>query len=306
MLVVQVNASPLRITLVGPEGSPNNETSVVQTHPKVFARPPPPLHAFGMEHKPKNETRPGCPGGAAARFRQKAIKISNALRLSMGMPLIEPHTHGLDRHHHHHDGEPEGMGAHPDFHGHDNESEKEDEEKVDGEGRVHQFSSPHHYHDEWRLIDDIEEPPFLPPPPHHVPPHHKMHFTEDDDEEPPFPPPPPPHPHHHHHGHHKLHHPPGPFHFHHHPPSFSRRLHFALHVLGPWEGRAAVFIIGCGLASLFRVLWVLAAISYRAIKGATRSDDEEVQSHVVLGAPAPSFVAPPVYIVDEKNVPFPN
>ncbi|KIK66300.1 hypothetical protein GYMLUDRAFT_239279 [Collybiopsis luxurians FD-317 M1] len=103
-------------------------------HPKVLAYPT----SMGLLHfptlsEPKNGTRPRCPGGAAARFRQNTNKVSNALRLSIGMPVIEAHGHGFDRHrlHHHHDGEPEGMGGHPNFHDYDDEVEKGKREQME-------------------------------------------------------------------------------------------------------------------------------------------------------------------------------
>ncbi|KIK66303.1 hypothetical protein GYMLUDRAFT_55616 [Collybiopsis luxurians FD-317 M1] len=79
-----------------------------------------------MEHKPNSGTHPGCPGGTAARFRQKTIEISNALHLSMSIPVIEARGHGFDRHrlHHHYDGEPEGMRSHSDFNDYYDEAEK--------------------------------------------------------------------------------------------------------------------------------------------------------------------------------------
>jgi len=83
--------------------------------------------------------------------------------------------------------------------------------------------------------------------------------------------------------------------------SFFRRLHFALVSLGPWEGRALAFVIGCGIGVLLRMLFVLTVIASRALRG----DREEVEY-----VPVPHqedaeeiFVAPPVYIVDEKSSP---
>ncbi|KIK66297.1 hypothetical protein GYMLUDRAFT_239276 [Collybiopsis luxurians FD-317 M1] len=124
---------------------------------------------FGVENHPKNGTRPGCPDGVPTRFRQKAIEISNALRLSIGMLLIEVHASGINRHHYY-DGEPADVGAHSDFHDNDDELGKEKEEKADRK-------------------NDSEEPLFSPPP-HRGAPHHKIYFTGDDDEESLFPPPP--------------------------------------------------------------------------------------------------------------------
>jgi hypothetical protein len=113
---------------------------------------------------------------------------------------------------------------------------------------------------------------------------------------------------HHHHGHHRHHH-------HHHPPGaifrahhhrrmdhpFVRRLHFALSSLGPWEGRAVAFVIGCGIGVLLRMLWVLAVISYRFVRG-NNSSEGEYQHILFEQYDAEDLVVPPpafVY-VDEK------
>jgi len=82
---------------------------------------------------------------------------------------------------------------------------------------------------------------------------------------------------------------------------FFKRLHFALASLSPWEGRAMAFVIGCGLGVLLRMFWVLTVVAFRAIRGdkqeseylpiTNQHDAEEI------------FVAPPVYIIDEKVAP---
>jgi len=100
--------------------------------------------------------------------------------------------------------------------------------------------------------------------------------------------------HHHHHGHHRgmranLAH-----------ESFLTRVHFALMTLGPWEGRAVAFVLGCGLGVLLRMMWVLAVISYRTIRG--ESEDENEYQHVLFEQydAEDIVVAPPTYVIDEK------
>lgn len=99
--------------------------------------------------------------------------------------------------------------------------------------------------------------------------------------------------HHHHHGH-------GPM-FHHrlHRESFLKRLQVALMTLGPWEGRAIAFVLGCGLGVLLRMIWVLVVVSYRALKSSQGDDDEYTAVPNQYDAEE-IFVAPPQYFVDEK------
>ncbi|KAF7357996.1 hypothetical protein MVEN_00846600 [Mycena venus] len=101
-----------------------------------------------------------------------------------------------------------------------------------------------------------------------------------------------PHPHRHGHGHR--------FHHHGEQPSFLMRVHFALMSLGPWEGRAVAFVLGCGIGVLLRMFWVLVVISYRVIKGPSSHEDD---GYTVIDVDAEEiFVAPPTYTypVDEK------
>jgi len=98
-----------------------------------------------------------------------------------------------------------------------------------------------------------------------------------------------PHPHHRHHPHDQ--------------PSFMTRLHFSLTALGPWEGRAVAFVLGCGIGVLLRMFWVLAIISYRALNGS--NDDETEYTHLVVEEYPDAeeiVVAPPTYTyIDEKS-----
>jgi hypothetical protein len=88
---------------------------------------------------------------------------------------------------------------------------------------------------------------------------------------------------------------------------FMTRLHRALMALGPWEGRAVAFVLGCGIGVLLRMVWVLAVVSYRFAKGGPEVDsaqytlvtdqDEDDEPAEIL------FIAPPSYVnlEDEKK-----
>ncbi|KAI6037561.1 hypothetical protein EDC04DRAFT_2868671 [Pisolithus marmoratus] len=69
---------------------------------------------------------------------------------------------------------------------------------------------------------------------------------------------------------------------------FFRRIHKALTTLGPWEGRAVAFVLGCGIGVLLRMFWVLSVLLYRTVRGEREEQDVETV-----------FVAPPQY-TDEK------
>ncbi|KAG6332390.1 hypothetical protein ID866_6700 [Astraeus odoratus] len=80
---------------------------------------------------------------------------------------------------------------------------------------------------------------------------------------------------------------------------FFRRVHKALTALGPWEGRAVAFVLGCGLGVLLRMFWVLSVLAYRTIRG----EREEVQGYIVLNQDVePVFVAPPEYADEKRQV----
>jgi len=69
-----------------------------------------------------------------------------------------------------------------------------------------------------------------------------------------------------HHGeHHGKHH--GKHHEKHGRPPFWVRVHHALMALGLWEGRAVAFVLGCGIGVLLRMIFVMAVLSYRMIRG---------------------------------------
>ncbi|KAK6977614.1 hypothetical protein R3P38DRAFT_519028 [Favolaschia claudopus] len=110
---------------------------------------------------------------------------------------------------------------------------------------------------------------------------------------------------------HHLHHPHHPHAFHR-AQSFLGRVHFALLSLGPWEGRAVAFVLGCGIGVLLRMVYVLLLVSYRFMFRSPRSSAEEDEYTLLehedeLDAEE-IFVAPPMYTypVDEKVVPAPE
>ncbi|KAF9449636.1 hypothetical protein P691DRAFT_812046, partial [Macrolepiota fuliginosa MF-IS2] len=80
------------------------------------------------------------------------------------------------------------------------------------------------------------------------------------------------------------------------------RIHNALMALGPWEGRAVAFVLGCGIGVLLRMFWVLSVVTCRSICG--DRDDGYIQVAVIeehLDA-EDIAVPPPTYtIVDEKD-----
>ncbi|TFK57761.1 hypothetical protein BDN72DRAFT_907546, partial [Pluteus cervinus] len=92
---------------------------------------------------------------------------------------------------------------------------------------------------------------------------------------------------------------PGPHHHHNHfhaggatssssCPNAMTRLHIALMALGPWEGCAVAFVLGCGIGVLLRMLWVLLLVSYRSIRGDREEEqcvNHEVEyTHILLEA----------------------
>lgn len=45
--------------------------------------------------------------------------------------------------------------------------------------------------------------------------------------------------------------------------------------LGPWEGRAFAFVLGCGIGVLLRMVWVLAVVGYRMFRGTKSNGNTE-------------------------------
>jgi len=82
--------------------------------------------------------------------------------------------------------------------------------------------------------------------------------------------------------------------------SFIERLSHALMLLGPWEGRAVAFVLGCGIGVILRMIYILALVTSRMFRGSTQlieddeDDEDEQETAVLLVAP------PPEYIRDEK------
>lgn len=99
--------------------------------------------------------------------------------------------------------------------------------------------------------------------------------------------PPHPHFHHSHHSHHRA--------------SFHERLNRALLSLGPWEGGAVAFVLGCGIGVLLRMFFVLILVTVRAFKCKRSNADgsEYTRIYLVEQDAEEIFVAPPQYN-DEK------
>ncbi|TFK17052.1 hypothetical protein FA15DRAFT_629074 [Coprinopsis marcescibilis] len=97
-----------------------------------------------------------------------------------------------------------------------------------------------------------------------------------------------------------------PHHMHGRSRDFLGRVQFAIMSLGPWEGRAVAFVLGCGIGVLIRMLYVLALVAYRSIRG-TSSEYEYTEVIVFDEEAEPAQArtpasAPPAYVypVDEK------
>jgi len=85
--------------------------------------------------------------------------------------------------------------------------------------------------------------------------------------------------------------------------SFLMRVHFALMSLGPWEGRAVAFVLGCGIGVLLRMFWVMMVVSYRMIKGQRSPSEQEEHEYTVIDLDAEEiFVAPPQYTFPIEKV----
>ncbi|KAI0075855.1 hypothetical protein K474DRAFT_1772963 [Panus rudis PR-1116 ss-1] len=96
-----------------------------------------------------------------------------------------------------------------------------------------------------------------------------------------------PHHHHHHFRPHRLH------------GSFVQRVHRALMTLGPWEGRAVAFVLGCGLGVLLRMMWVMTILTIRLLRGGRDNEEDHDQLPDYYSEAEEIFVAPPEY-TDEK------
>jgi len=54
---------------------------------------------------------------------------------------------------------------------------------------------------------------------------------------------------------------------------FLHRVHRALMSLGPWEGRIVAFVLGCGIGVLLRMVWVLAVLLVRGVRGTPEREE---------------------------------
>jgi hypothetical protein len=91
---------------------------------------------------------------------------------------------------------------------------------------------------------------------------------------------------------------------------FVERLHVALMALGPWEGRAVAFVLGCGIGVLLRMMWVLAIVSYRLVKG-PREEEEPRYTEILVVEEYDSDaenvpLAPPTYTYADEKKPLPT
>jgi len=105
---------------------------------------------------------------------------------------------------------------------------------------------------------------------------------------------------HHHHAHHRPHHL-AMGGLHHERPAFLTRVHYALMSLGPWEGRAVAFVLGCGIGVLLRMAWVLVVLAFRAVRSPSSQEHAETDYYYAgleaEGDAEELFVAPPMYTV---------
>jgi len=79
--------------------------------------------------------------------------------------------------------------------------------------------------------------------------------------------------------------------------SFMNRVHRALMTLGPWEGRAVAFVLGCGIGVLLRMFFVLTVVVYRMVKGERQ---EECEYTIVVEQDAEHILVPPPHYTVEK------
>ncbi|KAF7325198.1 F-box domain-containing protein [Mycena kentingensis (nom. inval.)] len=86
-------------------------------------------------------------------------------------------------------------------------------------------------------------------------------------------------------------------------PSFLMRFHYALMSLGPWEGRAVAFVLGCGIGVLLRMFFVLTVLAVRGCRAPSSASTQE-EDYYYAGVPTHAeadaeeiFVAPPMYTV---------
>jgi len=76
--------------------------------------------------------------------------------------------------------------------------------------------------------------------------------------------------------------------------------HRAIMALGPWEGRAVAFVLGCGIGVLLRMFWVMSVLTYRTIRGEREEEDHFEHEYVVFEQDAEGMFVPPPEYIDEK------
>ena len=83
---------------------------------------------------------------------------------------------------------------------------------------------------------------------------------------------------------------------------FLVRIQNSIMSLGPWEGRAVAFVLGCGIGVLLRMFFVLSVVLYRSFRGSNDEPEyEEVLIFEVEENDARRAPPPYVYPVDQKE-----
>ncbi|KAG1761250.1 hypothetical protein EDD22DRAFT_824727 [Suillus occidentalis] len=80
--------------------------------------------------------------------------------------------------------------------------------------------------------------------------------------------------------------------------SFLRRVHRAIMALGLWEGRAVAFVLGCGIGVLLRMFWVMSVLAYRTVRGERL--EEVSHGYIMFEQDAENNFVPPPEYTDEK------
>jgi hypothetical protein len=80
--------------------------------------------------------------------------------------------------------------------------------------------------------------------------------------------------------------------------SFLRRIHRAIMALGLWEGRAVAFVLGCGIGVLLRMFWVMSVLVYRTVRG--ERPEEVSHGYIMFEHDAENNFVPPPEYTDEK------
>ncbi|KAF8882665.1 hypothetical protein BD779DRAFT_1542014 [Infundibulicybe gibba] len=261
--LAHVSASPIRLVDFAGELPAPQTLRFGHAVPSASATPanewvPIEVHVGGMQPH-----RMGC-----SRFRQKMINISNIFRQALGMPLIDGHGH-KHKHHKHH--------KHHGHHGHHKPG----------------HDKPGHHepgHDKPGHHEPGHDKPGHHEPGHHEPDHHELepefHILPIVGSNPIFVPNRGPA-----RGGNRSFHNFGD-------KSFTHRISMALMALGPWEGRAVAFVLGCGIGVILRMFWVLAVLLVRGVRG-----EPESTGYVILEEDAEDIIVPaPAYVVtDEKD-----